>query len=102
MIATKKFELLKPFDRHEGDRRTDIKSFDREIEYRGFKIYRNSYIPNGADGRYEIPELYHISIGGLKKGMLSVSIIQSKEFIDKWFVLNHEMNSETNKELIYD
>lgn len=85
------FKLLSPFDRYEGERRTDIKSFDREIEYRGYKILRNAYIPNGADGRWEIPNLKYIGIGGILTGFLTVSIIQSQEAIDKWFYLNEEL-----------
>ena len=91
----KDFELLKPFDRYEGERRTDIKAFDRTREYRGFKMHRNAYIPNGANGRWEVPELNYIGVGGLLKGFLTVSIIQSEEAIDKWFQLNEELNSDT-------
>lgn len=87
------FSLLSQFDRYEGERRTDIKAFDRTIYYRGYKIYRNGYIPNGADGRYEIPELKYIGIGGIKTGLLSVSITQSKEAIDKWFYLNEDLKN---------
>lgn len=94
------FELLKPFDRYEGDRRTDIKSFDKSFEYRGFIVYRNAYIPNGADGRWEVPELNHIQIGGNKKGLLSVSKIQCKEAIDKWFDYNNRLKE--NEEIYID
>ena len=98
MKTIKDFELLKPFDRYEGERRTDIKSFDRTIEYRGFNIYRNSYIPNGADGRWEVPTLNHITLGGLKMGFMTVSIVQSKEAIDRWFSLNEELKNEFKTE----
>ena len=93
------FELLKQFDRYEGDRRSDIKSFDKSFEYRGYKILRNAYIPNGADGRWEIPELNHIQIGGNKKGFLSVSKIQCVEAIDKWFNYNENLKNIVNDEI---
>lgn len=88
------FNLLAPFDRYEGDRRTEIKSFDRTIEYRGYRILRNAYIPNGADGRWEVPDLKYIGIGGILTGFLTVSIIQSQEAIDKWFYLNEELKKD--------
>lgn len=87
----KDMKKLTPFDKHEGERRTEIKAYNRVIDYRGFEILRNGYVPNGADGRWEIPELNYITIGGIKKGFLTVSIIQSKEAIDKWFSLNEEL-----------
>ena len=87
------FALLAPFDRLEGDRRTEIKAFDRTIEYNGYRIYRNSYIPNGADGRYEIPDLKYIGIGGIKTGFMTVSITQSKEAIDKWGYINEQLTA---------
>lgn len=87
----KNIELLKDFDRYEGSRRTEIKVFDRVIEYRGFEILRNSYIPVGAEGYWEIPKLKHFTIGGIKEGFLTVSIIQSKEAIDKNFEFNKQL-----------
>lgn len=84
-------EKLKDFDRYEGSRRHEIKVFDRTIEYRGFDIKRNSYVPNGAYGKWEIPTLKHLALGGIKTGFLTVSIIQSKEAIDKFFELNKKL-----------
>ncbi|MFW6225473.1 MAG: hypothetical protein ACOC3V_00775 [bacterium] len=86
-------EKLKDFDRYEGSRRHEIKVFDRTINYRGFEIKRNSYIPNGADGRWEVPELHYIAPGGVKKGFLTVSIIQSKEAIDKYYEFNIKLET---------
>lgn len=82
---------LQDFDRYEGSRRHEIKVFDRTIKYRGFDIKRNSYVPNGAYGRWEVPMLKHIALGGIKTGFLTVSIIQSKEAIDKYFELNKRL-----------
>ena len=48
MKTIKDIKMLSQFDRYEGERRTDIKSFDRQENYRGFKMVRNSYIPNGG------------------------------------------------------
>lgn len=90
-IDLKNIEKLKDFDRYEGSRRTEIKVYDRVIEYRGFNIVRNSYIPVGGVGYWEVPTLKYVGIGGIKQGFLTVSIIQSKEAIDKWFELNQEL-----------
>lgn len=95
------FKLLSPFDRYEGERRTDIKSFDRQENYRGFKMVRNAYIPNGADGRWEVPTLKYIGIGGILTGFLTVSKTQCMESIDKWFYLNEELN-KTNDYVYQD
>lgn len=93
MIKDKKIKInkLKDFDRYEGSRRHEIKVFDRTIYYRGFAIKRNSYIPNGAYGKWEVPNLKYIAPGGIKTGFLTVSIIQSKEAIDKYFELNKKL-----------
>ena len=53
MVKTNYFSLtniekLKDFDRYEGSRRHEIKVFDRTIEYRGYEIKRNAYVPQGA------------------------------------------------------
>ena len=93
---TKRFDLrniekLKDFDSHEGSRRTEIKVYGRVIEYRGFEIVRNNYIPVGAEGYWEVPNLYFLTIGGVKRGFLTVSIIQSKEAIDRYFELNQQL-----------
>lgn len=93
-VDIKNIEKLKDFDRYEGSRRTEIKVYDRVIEYRGFHILRNSYIPVGGNGYWEVPKLKFIAPGGIKQGFLTVSIIQSKEAIDKWFELNRELNFE--------
>ncbi len=95
-FSLKNIEKLKDFDRYEGSRRHEIKVFDRTIEYRGFEIKRNAYIPNGADGRWEVPALKYIAIGGIKTGFLTVSIIQSKEAIDKYYQMNVELNLINN------
>lgn len=92
--TVKDFKKLSVFDRYEGDRRHEIKSFDRTIEYRGFEIKRNSYIPNGAYGRWEVPGLKYIDIGRIKENFLTVSIIQSKEAIDKWYHLNETLKNK--------
>ena len=89
----KDFKLLSPFDRYEGERRTDIKSYDRQENYRGFKMVRNGYILNGADGRWEVPTLKYIGLGGLKTGFLTVSKTQCREAIDKWFDMNEIYNN---------
>ncbi len=98
MVKRKTFSLLniekiKDFDRYEGSRRHEIKVFDRVIHYRGFEIKRNAYIPNGAWGRWEIPTLKYLDKGGVKTGFLTVSIIQSKEAIDKYFDWNLKLKS---------
>ena len=92
--TAKDFKMLKDFDRYEGSRRTEIKHYDRTIEYRGFKIKRNQYVPNGADGRWEVPELHYIDIGGVRKGFLTVSILQSREAIDRWYALNEQLKTK--------
>jgi len=84
----KNIEKLKDFDRYEGSRRTEIKVFDRLFEYRGFKVFRNSYIPVGAVGYWEVPDLKYVAIGGIKKGFLTLSKKQAMEAIDKNFVIN--------------
>jgi len=86
-------EKLKDFDRFEGSRRHEIKVYGRVIEYRGFNITRNNHVPVGANGYWEIPTLVHTGIGGMKTGFLTVSIIQSKEAIDKWFDFNLEFGN---------
>jgi len=93
-VDLKQIEKLKDFDRYEGSRRHEIKVYDRIIEYRGFQILRNSYVPVGGVGYWEVPNLKYVGIGGIKEGFLTVSIIQSKEAIDKWFELNQKLNTE--------
>ena len=93
MAGTRHFSLinvekLKDFDRYEGSRRHEIKVFDRTIRYRGYEIKRNAYVPQGAYGKWEVPTLKYIALGGIKTGFLTVSIIQSKEAIDKYFNWN--------------
>lgn len=85
-------DKLKDFDRYEGSRRHEIKFFDRTINYRGFEIKRNAYVPQGAYGKWEVPHLKHIEVGGIKTGFLTVSIIQSREAIDKYFELNKKLS----------
>lgn len=92
-IDIKQIEVLKDFDRYEGSRRTEIKVYDRTIEYRGFEIKRNSYIPVGAEGYWEVPELNYLTVGGIKKGFLTVSILQSKEAIDKYYDFNMKLEN---------
>lgn len=87
------FKKLSVFNRSEGERRTEVKAYDRTITYRGFEIKRNGYIPQGADGRWEVPSLNYIGLGGILKGFLTVSITQSKEAIDKWFMLNEQIKN---------
>lgn len=91
--TAKDIKKLSPFDKYEGERRTEIKAYNRTIEYRGFKIKRNAYIPNGADGRWEVIGLKYVAPGGIKEGFLTVSITQSKEAVDKWFGLNEELKT---------
>ena len=98
MAGTKHFSLtniekLKEFDRYEGSRRHEIKVFDRTIFYRGYKIKRNAYIPNGAYGKWEVVDLKYVDKGGIKTGFLTVSIIQSKEAIDKYFDWNVKLRT---------
>ena len=83
-------EKLKDFDRYEGKRRHEIKVYGRVIKYRGFDIVRNNHVPVGGYGYWEVPTLLVTGIGGMKKGFLTVSIIQSKEAIDKWYDFNLE------------
>lgn len=89
--SIKDIPLLADYDRYEGEKRHLIKSYDRCIDYRGYEILRNSYVPNGGYGKWEVPELNHLDIGGIKKGFLTVSITQAKEAIDKWFVMNEKL-----------
>ena len=96
------FKMLSPFDRYEGERRTEIKSYDKQENYRGFKIVRNAYIPNGADGRWEVPTLKYIGIGGVKIGFMTVSKTQCKEAIDRWFNLNHSLNNVNELEIDFN
>jgi len=91
--TAKDIKKLSPFDKYEGERRTDIKAFDRNHKYRGFEIKRNSYIPNGGDGRWEVPGLKYIAPGGIVEGFLAVSLTQSQEAIDKWFMLNEQLKN---------
>jgi len=98
MPKTKNFSLLnveklKDFDRYEGSRRHEIKVFDRTIMYRGYEIKRNAYVPQGAFGKWEVPSLKYVDKGGIKTGFLTVSIIQSKEAIDKYFNWNVKLNT---------
>ena len=98
MAGTRHFSLiniekLKDFDRYEGSRRHEIKVFDRTIWYRGYAIKRNAYIIPGADGRWEVPNLKYVAKGGIKTGFMTVSIIQSKEAIDKYFNWNKELKT---------
>jgi hypothetical protein len=86
-------EKLKDFDRYEGSRRHEIKVFDRTIMYRGYEIKRNAYVPQGAFGKWEVPSLKYVDKGGIKTGFLTVSIIQSKEAIDKYFNWNVKLNT---------
>ena len=91
--SVKDFDKLSPFHRHEGERRHEIKIFDRIIEYRGYQIKRNAYVPNGGFGRWEVLGLKYIDKGGITENFMTVSIIQSKEAIDKWFDLNERLKS---------
>ena len=91
--TAKDIGLLADFDKYEGERRTEIKHYNRTIAYRGYEIKRNGYIPVGADGYYEVPKLNYIVPGGIKMGFLTVSITQSKEAIDKWFMLNEQLKN---------
>ena len=98
MAGTKHFSLtniekLKDFDRYEGSRRHEIKVFDRTIWYRGYAIKRNAYVPQGAFGKWEVPDLKYLDKGGIKTGFLTVSIIQSKEAIDKYFNWNLKLKT---------
>jgi hypothetical protein len=77
-----------PFDKHEGDRRTELKNFNRTIHYRGLEIKRNANVPCGAEGYWEVPKLKWFGKGGLHEGFLTVSILQSKEAIDRYYDLN--------------
>jgi hypothetical protein len=76
------------FDKHVGSERTDLKKYDRVISYKGFDIKRNSNVPQGADGFWEVPDLKWFSKGGVQIGFLTVSITQAKEAIDKYLKFN--------------
>lgn len=76
------------FDKHEGCLRTEYKLYDRTIHYKGFEIFRNSNVPQGADGRWDVPKLKWWGKGGLQIGFLTVSITQAKEAIDKYLEYN--------------
>lgn len=95
-IDIKNIEGLKDFDRYEGSRRHEIKVYDRTIDYKGFEIKRNSYVPVGGVGYWEVPKLKYIGIGGILTGFLTVSIIQSKEAIDKYYELNLELSDDNS------
>jgi len=74
--------VLDIFDKHEGCQRTEKKVYDRTIMYKGFEIKRNDNVPQGADGRYEVPKLRWWGKGGEQVGFLTVSIKQCREAID--------------------
>lgn len=92
-FSLSKIEKLKDFDRYEGSRRHEIKVFDRTIWYRGYAIKRNVYVIDGSFGRWEVPNLKYVEKGGIKTGFLTVSIIQSKEAIDKYFDWNVKLKT---------
>jgi hypothetical protein len=76
------------FDKHEGCKRTEHKVFNRSFWYKGFEVKRNANVPVGADGLWEIPELKWFGKGGMQKGFLTVSMIQSREAIDRYMEFN--------------
>ena len=54
--------------------------------YRNYEIIKNPLKTAGEDGLWSIPELYWMKYGNkIQKGFETISIIQSKEAIDKWF-----------------
>ena len=91
--TAKDIKKLSPFDKYEGERRTEIKAYGRSFEYRGFKVRQNKYIPVGANGYWEVPELKFIAPGGIQEGFLTVSMTQAREAIDKWFMLNEQLKN---------
>jgi hypothetical protein len=74
-----------PFDKHEGERRTELKKYKRVLHYRGFEYKENINVPVGGDGLWEIPELPCFGIGANTKGKLVVSQTQAKEAIDNYY-----------------
>ena len=57
--------------------------------YKGFEIKRNLEKKPGENGFWFIPELYYRNFANkIEKGFETVSIIQSKEAIDRWFEFN--------------
>jgi len=91
--------VLDIFDKHEGCKRTEKKVYDRTIMYKGFEIKRNTNVPQGAEGYWEVPKLKWRGVGesstgnvidenGNKFGFLTVSITQAKEAIDKYMEYN--------------
>jgi hypothetical protein len=78
-----------PFDKHEGDRRTELKNFNRTIHYRGFEIKRNANVPNGGFGFWEIPNLQVFEKGSWKVFM-SCAKNEATTIIDKFYDNNEE------------
>lgn len=87
-IILERPQVLDLFDKHEGSQRTDFKVYDRIINYKGFQIKRNTNVPQGALGYWDVPSLKWWSKGGLQVGFLTVSITQAKEAIDKYMEFN--------------
>jgi len=57
--------------------------------YKGFELKRNPERNPGDDGYWIVPELYYRNFANkIEKGFETVSIIQCKEAIDKWFEFN--------------
>lgn len=76
----------------------DKNIFSFKTKYNGFTIYKNKTKGPGEDGLYFIPNILHIKFGNqITKGAETVSIIQSKEFIDRWkqFNIDHKNAEET-------
>lgn len=77
--------IHKSHNRYTGERRHEIKDYDKVYEYRGYTIKRNAYVPKGGENRIEVPELYIPKGKDAKKGFFTVSEVQAREAIDRWF-----------------
>ncbi len=65
--------------------------------YKGYKIVKNFDKSPGEFGLWYVPDLYIREFGNkIKKGFETVSIIQSKEAIDKWFNFNLKIKEYKN------
>lgn len=89
--------IHKTHNRYTGERRHEIKDYDKVYEYRGYTIKRNAYVPKGGANRIEVPDLYIPRGKEPKKGFFTVSEVQAREKIDEFFEYS-EMMTQLNKE----
>jgi hypothetical protein len=78
---------------------TSFKLYEATTEfwYKGFKCIKNLEKTPGEYGLWYIPELYYRKFGNkIEKGFETVSMIQCREAIDKWY--NFSINVSKNIE----